>query len=130
MTLQNLLVMPVEDGIAERDGVRIAAAGVRAVGGGIEVGFVFGQVPDVMGIGRGAARDVTMAVDFKIGLENLPLNFHHLGVLGAAAGCHRSGLRGLHFVELADDLVLRRVDGFDDFLYARTLRAKLFTFHS
>ena len=43
--------MPVEDRIAERDGIGIAAAGVRAIGGGAEVGLVLGQVPDMVGVG-------------------------------------------------------------------------------
>ena len=67
MTLQDLLVVPVEDRIAERDGIGIAAAGVRAIGGGAEVGLVLGQVPDMVGVGGRAARDVAMAVDLKIG---------------------------------------------------------------
>ena len=67
VTLQDLLVVPVEDRIAERDGIWIAAAGVRAIGGGAEVGLVLGQVPDMVGVGGRAARDVAMAVDLKIG---------------------------------------------------------------
>ena len=114
VTLQDLLVVPVEDRIAERDGIGIAAAGVCAIGGGAEVGLVLGQVPDMVGVGGRAARDVAMAVDLKIGLEDLPLDLHHLGVLGPAAVGHGKGLHGLHLVELADDLVLRRIDGLDD----------------
>ena len=122
VTLQDLLVVPVEDRIAERDGIGIAAAGVCAIGGGAEVGLVLGQVPDMVGVGGRAARDVAMAVDLKIGLEDLPLDLHHLGVLGPAAVGHGKGLHGLHLVELADDLVLRRIDGLDDLPDTRTCR--------
>ena len=129
VTLQDLLVVPVEDRIAERDGIGIAAAGVRAIGGGAEVGLVLGQVPDMVGVGGRAARDVAMAVDLKIGLEDLPLDLHHLGVLGAAAVGQGKGLHGLHLVELADNLVLRRIDGLDDLPDTRTFRPQLFTLH-
>lgn len=115
--LQDFLVAPIKDGVAKRDGVWIATAGVGPLCGFVKTFLVFREIPNMGRVGRRTAFDEAMAIDFEIRGDEFALDFHDSRVLGSARFRGGRLFRWL-LMKLADDFIFGRLDGFDNFSYA------------